>query len=181
MRSLIRPVVYLGQNHLSQFGVALTTTSAFTLLTLYFAEYFGVHEGPYIGIIAFFALPALFLLGLIMIPVGILIRYRQQRASGQLPSEYPRVDFHDARLRETAGFVVLMTAVNMVLFLTATYKAVNYMDSTQFCGQTCHTPMSPEFTAYKDSPHSRVGCVECHRASPASSRPRWPARGSWPE
>jgi hypothetical protein len=162
MRRLIRPIFYLGQNHLSQFGVALTTTSAFTLLTMYFAEFFGTREGPYTGIIAFFGLPALFLLGLLMIPAGIYLRYRQQRASGELPSEYPRVDFHDAHLRETAGFIVLMTAVNMVLMLTATYKAVNYMDSTQFCGQTCHTPMTPEYTAYQGSPHSRVGCTECH-------------------
>ncbi len=36
------------------------------------------------------------------------------------------------------------------------------MDSTQFCGQTCHTVMEPEFTAYQGSPHSHVSCVECH-------------------
>ncbi len=36
------------------------------------------------------------------------------------------------------------------------------MDSAQFCGQTCHTVMEPEYTAYVDSPHSRVACVECH-------------------
>lgn len=162
MRRLLRPAVYLGQNRPSQFGIALTTTSAITLLTLYFAEFFGVRVGPYIGIIAFFALPALFLLGLLMIPAGILLRYRKERASGRLPAEYPRIDFREAQLRETTGFVILMTALNMVMFLTATYKAVNYMDSTQFCGQTCHTPMTPEFTAYQGSPHSRVACVECH-------------------
>ena len=31
-----------------------------------------------------------------------------------------------------------------------------------FCGQTCHTVMQPEFTAYQSSPHSRVECVKCH-------------------
>jgi hypothetical protein len=36
------------------------------------------------------------------------------------------------------------------------------MDSTQFCGLTCHTVMAPEYTAHIDSPHSRVACVECH-------------------
>jgi formate-dependent nitrite reductase cytochrome c552 subunit len=36
------------------------------------------------------------------------------------------------------------------------------MDSTQFCGTTCHTVMQPEYTAYTNSPHSRVACVECH-------------------
>ena len=36
------------------------------------------------------------------------------------------------------------------------------MDSVTFCGQTCHTVMQPEFTAYQNSPHSRVECVKCH-------------------
>lgn len=36
------------------------------------------------------------------------------------------------------------------------------MDTTTFCGQTCHTVMAPEFSAYQGSPHSRVECVECH-------------------
>jgi hypothetical protein len=42
------------------------------------------------------------------------------------------------------------------------------MDSVQFCGQTCHTVMQPEFTAYRDSPHSRVACVQCHIGTGAS-------------
>ena len=36
------------------------------------------------------------------------------------------------------------------------------MESTQFCGQTCHSVMDPEYTAYQRSPHARVACVECH-------------------
>jgi hypothetical protein len=36
------------------------------------------------------------------------------------------------------------------------------MDTTTFCGQTCHTVMAPEFSAYQNSPHSRVECVQCH-------------------
>jgi hypothetical protein len=36
------------------------------------------------------------------------------------------------------------------------------MDSTTFCGKTCHTVMIPEYTAYQNSPHARVECVQCH-------------------
>jgi hypothetical protein len=36
------------------------------------------------------------------------------------------------------------------------------MDSSEFCGLTCHTVMQPEWTAFIDSPHARVGCVGCH-------------------
>jgi len=45
---------------------------------------------------------------------------------------------------------------------------VNYMDSVGFCGQTCHEVMQPEFTAYQNSPHSRVECVSCHIGPGAS-------------
>ena len=49
-----------------------------------------------------------------------------------------------------------------------TYGAVNYMDSVTFCGQTCHTVMQPEYTAYQNSPHSHVECVKCHIGPGAS-------------
>ena len=42
------------------------------------------------------------------------------------------------------------------------------MESVTFCGQTCHTVMQPEFTAYQNSPHSRVECVKCHIGAGAS-------------
>jgi hypothetical protein len=48
------------------------------------------------------------------------------------------------------------------------YKAYEFTDSVQFCGQTCHSVMKPEFTAYQLSPHARVGCVECHVGSGAT-------------
>jgi nitrate/TMAO reductase-like tetraheme cytochrome c subunit len=58
--------------------------------------------------------------------------------------------------------------VNVIIFSVASYRGVEYMDSTKFCGQTCHTVMQPEFTAYSNSPHQRVACVECHIGPGAS-------------
>lgn len=96
-----------------------------------------------------------------------------------LPHEYPRIDFADRRLRETFLFIVIMTMVNTALFLTASYRGVHYMDSTQFCGQTCHTVMQPEYTAYLNSPHARVNCVECHIGPGAPWFVRSKLSGSW--
>lgn len=161
-RRLARPVFYLGNNRLSQVGVVLTTVSAVTLLTFYTTEFFGVHPGPYTGIIFFLTLPATFVLGLVLIPLGIANKYRREKRTGLLPYEYPQINLADPKLKETVLFIVVMTGVNLALFLTATYRGVHYMDSTQFCGQTCHTVMQPEYTAYQHSPHARVACVECH-------------------
>ena len=58
--------------------------------------------------------------------------------------------------------MLVTTLVNMVIASQVTYAAISYMDTPQFCGATCHTVMQPEYTAYQNSPHSRVDCVSCH-------------------
>ena len=56
----------------------------------------------------------------------------------------------------------------MMLSAVGSYKAYEFTDSVQFCGQTCHTVMHPQFTAHQLSAHARVACVECHVGSGAS-------------
>ena len=36
------------------------------------------------------------------------------------------------------------------------------MDSPSFCGQACHVPMQPQFTAWQAAPHAEVTCTACH-------------------
>jgi NapC/NirT cytochrome c family, N-terminal region len=95
-------------------------------------------------------------------PVGALWRRRQLKRAGQLPETYPKVDFTQETTRHAFGWTAGLTALNLVLFGSASYRGVEYMDSAKFCGQTCHTVMQPEFTAYQNSPHQRVACVDCH-------------------
>jgi hypothetical protein len=56
----------------------------------------------------------------------------------------------------------------MLIVSLAAFKGIEFMDSPQFCGQVCHTVMEPEFVAYRDGPHSRVRCVDCHIGPGAS-------------
>ncbi len=58
--------------------------------------------------------------------------------------------------------------LNTVILGAASFFAVEEMETVEFCGETCHTVMQPEFTAYQDSPHSRVACVDCHIGPGAS-------------
>ena len=62
---------------------------------------------------------------------------------------------------------------------SATYKGVEVMESTQFCGAACHTVMEPEYTTYKRSPHARVKCVECHIGEGANWFVKSKLSGSW--
>ena len=159
----LRPLYFFGQNWITLLGAALTTSSALTMVLVWFYELFlAASFHPYIGIILFLILPAVFVVGLLLIPVGILIRRSRLRKYGKIPSVYPQLDFRAPETRNAILFVAGATLVNVCIVAAATYRGVTYMDSVSFCGQTCHTVMEPEFTAYQGSPHSRVACVECH-------------------
>ena len=162
-RDLLRPVVFFARNNFTIAGAALTTASGFTLALFWLREVLGggqVH--PYAGVLLYLILPGFFLLGLLLMPWGILWRRARLRKAGAIPAVYPPADFGDALLRRGVTLFALLTAANVAILGTASYKGLEYMDSRQFCGQACHTVMDPEYTAYLNSPHSRVACVDCH-------------------
>lgn len=159
----LRPIVHIGQNPVTLVGAVLTTSSAFTLIAFWAIEI--LRGGPvpaYTGIIFFLILRAVFFVGLILMPLGALRRRARLRAAGQLPQIYPQIDFRSPYLRRVLVLVAAATFINAAILSMATYRGVTYMDSVQFCGETCHAVMAPEHTAYQDSPHSRVACVSCH-------------------
>jgi hypothetical protein len=168
VKEWLRPAVYLGQNPISLIGAVLTTSAAITMIGFWGFEL--LHAGPtrpYAGIVFFFILPAVFVLGLVLMPLGGLLRRYRLRQQGKLPHVYPTIDLRQPVLQRAFALVMVMTFVNVGLMGTASYKAVEHMDSVEFCGQTCHSVMAPEYTAYLNSPHSRVSCVDCHIGSGA--------------
>lgn len=150
-------------NAITELGALLTTVSAVLFILLFVWDLFRIHSNPYVGIISFLLLPTFFVLGLILIPVGISLEHRR-RASGRPIRSYSwlRVDLNDDRHRTIAAVVAGLTIINIIILGLAAYRGLEYMDSVSFCGQVCHTVMEPEYTAYLDGPHARVKCVECH-------------------
>lgn len=162
----LRPFFFYGNNPTSLIGGAITSAAAFTLIGYWVVSFFG-HGGssnPYLGIIFYLLLPGLFILGLVLIAVGILLRRNHLKALGQIPSIFPDIDLRDPRFRHGIDFVVIATFINFVIVGTASYRGVAYMDKPSFCGQSCHV-MAPEWTAYHVSPHSGVACTDCHIAA----------------
>jgi len=158
----IRPALFFGNNPISLAGGAITTASGITMISYWLAELSGhLSDNPYLGIIFFLILPALFLLGLALIPVGVFLRRRKLQKAGQIPAAFPRIDLNDRIFRHGVDIVLVATIVNFLVVATASYHSAEYMDSPQFCGRSCHV-MAPEYTAYRISAHSHVACVECH-------------------
>jgi nitrate/TMAO reductase-like tetraheme cytochrome c subunit len=152
-----RPVWYLLTLHwVSLAGVAIVTTAVLSFLFVLPLQVRGHVDNPYIGIIVFLILPVLFFVGLVLIPVGIYLGKRRLE-KGLVSREFDRKD----TIRRLAWFFGITTLLNVVIGTQLTYRAVEHMETPQFCGQACHS-MSPEFAAYQNSPHSRVECVECH-------------------
>ncbi len=158
----VRPALFFGNNPISLAGGAITTASGVTVIGFWVIELLGQGiNNPYLNIIFSFLLPALFVLGLILIPIGMLQRHRMLQKTGQIPSVFPKIDFNDRVFRHGVDIVLVATIANLLVVSIASYRGASYMDSPQFCGQACHV-MNPEYTAYKISPHSHVACVECH-------------------
>ena len=84
------------------------------------------------------------------------------RSVGRQP-DWPVVDLGKQRVAPHGLLLVTaLTAVNIVIVLLAGYGTLHWMESPAFCGQVCHTPMHPQYTAWQNAPHSRVACTQCH-------------------
>jgi len=165
----LRPALFFGNNPISLAGGAITTASAVTMLGYWLVDLFGHgSENPYLGIIFLLILPAFFLAGLGLIPIGIFLRRRNLLKSGAIPAVFPQVDLNDKVFRRGLDFVFVATIANLLIVAIAGYRGASYMDSPTFCGQACHV-MKPEYTAYKVSAHSHVECVACHIGSGAKA------------
>ncbi len=155
----------LTRSPFSLVGTALATGSLTLIATLSVVQLLGFRGGPYLGILTFLVLPAVFVLGLLLIPVGILATRRraaEASATDEVARPFPVIDLNHETTRKSVVVFLALTVVNLVVLAGATYKGVQVMDSNAFCGLACHTVMQPERTAHQRSPHARVQCVECH-------------------
>lgn len=143
--------------------MAIVTAMAILFLVLLLIDSLGYLNSPYFGLLLFVAVPAAFVLGLLLIPLGHWLDARRRRKDPAAPpADWPVLDLRVARQRRWIALFVVLTTVNLILLSVASYGAVHYMESTQFCGQVCHTTMEPQYMAHQAGPHARVPCVSCH-------------------
>src|ERR1035441_4135392 len=86
IRDWSQPIYYLGQNTVTLTGAVITTSTALTIIGFWFYDIFlPGPPHPYVGLLVYLILPGIFVLGLLLIPIGIWIRRRSLRGSGTLP------------------------------------------------------------------------------------------------
>jgi hypothetical protein len=146
----------LARHPVSVAGVILTTAGAVVFIALLVALLFGLFDNPYAALVVFVALPALVVLGLLLIPFGMWLEHRRLVQHPEATREWFVIDFRSPTTRRRALMILALTAVNVVIVLVAGYGGLHSMESPSFCGQACHEPMHPQFTAWQDAPHSQV-------------------------
>ncbi|MBI3785674.1 MAG: NapC/NirT family cytochrome c [Deltaproteobacteria bacterium] len=156
-------------NVISYVGTACTGVSLTVFLFLVVLDALAPKErAPYASLVMFVLVPAVLLVGLALIPTGMFMEYRRVQRTGRPSIEnFPVVNLNDPRQRN--AFTIFTSASVLLLFLSVfgSYQAYEATESVSFCGGMCHTAMEPEYTAYLNSPHARVRCVDCHVGSGA--------------
>src|SRR5271170_4639477 len=116
-----RPILLLLTSHwISMLGVTLVTLAGFSWLFVLPVNVRGHVDNPYIGILVFIVIPAVFFTGLALIPVGILLAKRKVAAGlATLPDT-------NVAWRRAGIFFGVMTAFNLIIGSQGTYRAVDH-------------------------------------------------------
>ena len=179
---LKKSVASITSNVISIAGMALSVACLVLIVSLLAMEQIGFKGGPYLGILTYLILPTVFMLGVILIPVGA-IRYRRkvllQYPGHERIPPLPVLDLNSHKTRVWFLMFLGATIICIVLLASATYKGVEVMESVEFCGLACHSVMEPEHTAYQRSSHSRVSCAECHIGPGADWLVKSKLDGTW--
>jgi hypothetical protein len=155
-------------NPITFFGAGLAGLSFGLIIFLTILEFLAAETKPYMGIITFIILPVFLVAGLIVLLFGMIRERRRLEQGIQRRKRFMVIDLNDPKQRR----FIFLFSIGTILFLFfsafGSYKAYEFSDSDEFCGEMCHEVMAPEYTAYLSSPHSRVGCVTCHIGSGAA-------------
>ena len=159
--SAFRDFLFLAtRNWVSALGVILASFAAISFLAILSINIGGEEPGNYQGIISYLILPVIFVLGLVLIPIGLRIIRRREKAGA--PTGFPVLNFNDPRVRTIALVVFVLTVLNLMMISVATYRGLHVLHSDAFCGETCHNVMEPQAVAHDVTTHSNVYCADCH-------------------
>ncbi len=155
------------RNWLSLTGLVIVVGSLFSFFFLLLLDAMAPFANPYLGILTYLVAPGFLVIGVIFGVVGAWFRRRQLvRTVGPMPPL--RIDLTRPRDRRLFGFFLAGSVVFLLIAAVGSYQTYHFTESKQFCGQSCHTVMNPEWVTYTNSPHAKVACAECHIGKGAS-------------
>jgi nitrate/TMAO reductase-like tetraheme cytochrome c subunit len=157
------------RNWITIIGMLIASVNFLMIIVLFLISTIFNKNETNLGLFIYIILPGFLLLGLIMIPAGIMISRKKRLAS--TPAEKKRLPAIDLNNPVHRNAFIIFTIVTVIILFLSTYgsfEAYHLTESVEFCGTLCHKVMEPEYTAYQNSPHANVACVDCHVGSGAS-------------
>lgn len=146
-------------------GAWMTTVIFPILLVSVVLDLQGIVHNATFGFVIYLVLGPLFIASLVLIFLGLFF-FKGKEDVGLFTFEYLKEQFtapdRFMRLRKIIVVATALTIINIFIIALIAYSGYHYTESVEFCGKLCHSAMEPEFVSYKNSPHSRVRCVECH-------------------
>jgi len=150
-------------NTTSYIGIVLSLVFFLIEAFLFAFDFLSQGMNIYLGIITYIILPPFLIFGLLLIPIGAFWKKnRIDRGVSTLSKTSLVIDLSQASHRNALVVFIIGTIVLIILTAVGSYKAYHYTESVAFCGRTCHQVMSPQHTAYLNSPHAKVKCIDCH-------------------
>lgn len=160
----------LWHNAISMFGLFVAAVALLLIITFAVFGLISPYHNPYVDIIGFMILPAVFVFGLLIVPVGMALQYRAIHRSGAVSRLMGGLifDLTNPKHRLLAALFLATTFFIVLPVVGVTgYHGYHYTESTEFCANVCHTVMEPQGVTHAMSPHARVACAECHIGSGA--------------
>ncbi len=153
----------LMRNYISFVGISIVVASLACVTLLFLMEIASHGDNPYLGILTYIIFPSILMFGLAVVGAGMIFERRRRRlASPEEIAAYPKLDLNDPHMRRRFLVFLVLTFFFIAVSAFGSYRAFEYTESVAFCGQTCHSVMKPEYTAYLAGSHARVRCVDCH-------------------
>lgn len=155
------------RNWLTIIGAITAAINLAMIIVLFIISSLMENDNSILGLFIYIILPGFMVLGLILIPIGML-RERRRVKSGGEARKLPWIDLNLHEHRNAFLIFSVVTVIVLILSTLGSFKAYQLTESVAFCGKLCHKVMEPEHTAYLKSPHANVLCVECHVGTGAS-------------
>lgn len=157
------------RNWITIIGALIASTNLLMIIVLFLISTLFNKSDTYLGLFIYIILPGFLLLGLLMIPAGII--FSRKKRAALLTDRKKLLPAIDLNIPAHRSAFIVFTIITLVILFFSTYgslQAYHLTESVEFCGTLCHKVMEPEHTAYQNSSHANVGCVECHVGSGAS-------------
>ena len=159
-------------NWMTRAGAGIGAVSAVALVLALLADAVGLLTSPPLKAWVLIAGPGLVVLGIVVLITGLFFERWKRRRAGEARAKVGdqlrqtlRLFFPDILARRRAVGAGFLAVGVLGLLAVAGLQSTSYMETSEFCGRSCHSSMAPEYHAYLESPHVRVACVRCHVGS----------------